>query len=113
MAPHHRNLHRSILDAIAHPVGYALQHDAQGHAVGFGLAVLERGAVGLYDLAVAPEHRAAGADARWCRRCCTGAPRPVQPAPTCRCGRRTRRLLRLYESMGFKTAYGYHYRVPG
>ena len=21
--------------------------------------------------------------------------------------------LRLYESMGFKTAYGYHYRVPG
>ena len=60
MAPHHRNLHRSILDAIAHPVGYALQHDAQGHGVGFGLAVLERGAVGLYDLAVAPEHRGGG-----------------------------------------------------
>lgn len=110
---HHRALHNSMLDNIAHPAAFALQHDAQGQPVGFGLAVLERGAVGLYDLAVAPEHRGGGrgralvlALLHWAAEAgATSAYLQVRAQNTA--------ALRLYESMGFKTAYGYHYRVPG
>ena len=113
VAPHHRNLHRSILDAIAHPVGYALQHDAQGHAVGFGLAVLERGAVGLYDLAVAPEHRGGGRGRALVQALLHWGMQAEATSAYLQVRAQNTPALRLYESMGFKTAYGYHYRVPG
>jgi len=113
VAPHHRNLHRSILDAIAHPVGYALQHDTQGHAVGFGLAVLERGAVGLYDLAVAPEHRGSGRGRALVQALLHWGAEAGATSAYLQVRAQNTPALRLYESMGFKTAYGYHYRVPG
>lgn len=113
VAAHHRNLHRSILDAIAHPVGYALQRDAQGHAVGFGLAVLERGAVGLYDLAVAPGHRGTGRGRALVQALLHWAAEGGATSAYLQVRAQNAAALRLYESMGFTTAYGYHYRVPG
>lgn len=113
VAPHHRNLHRSILDAIAHPTGYALQNDARGHAVGFGLAVLERGAVGLYDLAVAPEHRRSGRGRALVQALLDWAVQAGATSAYLQVRAQNLPALRLYESMGFRAAYGYHYRVPG
>lgn len=112
VALHHRALHRTMVQAIAHPTAFAMLH-AQGQSVGFGLAVLERGAVGLFDLAVAPAHRGCGrgralvgALLHWAAQAgATSAYLQVRAQNTT--------ALRLYESLGFKTAYGYHYRVPG
>lgn len=113
VAAHHRALHRSVLQSIAPPAAFALlQEGPQGAAAGFGLAVLERGAVGLYDIAVAPAHRGSGrgralvlALLHW------GAAAGAHSAYLqVRAGNAV--ALRLYESLGFRPAYAYHYRVP-
>ena len=112
VALHHRGLHRSMLQAIAHPAAFALQH-VQGQAVGFGLAVLERGAVGLYDLAVAPDHRGGGRGRALVEALLHWAAEAGATTAYLQVRAQNAPALRLYESMGFKTAYGYHYRVPG
>lgn len=109
---HHRALHNSMLDNIAHPAAFALQHDDQGRAVGFGLGVLERGAVGLYDLAVAPEHRGGGRGRALVQALLQWAADAGAASAYLQVRAQNTPALRLYESMGFKTAYSYHYRVP-
>ncbi len=112
VAPHHRALHRSMLQAIAHPAAYALLH-AQGQPVGFGLAVLERGAVGLYDLAVAPAHRGCGRGRALVGALLHWAVEAGATSAYLQVRAQNTPALSLYEAMGFKTAYSYHYRVPG
>jgi ribosomal protein S18 acetylase RimI-like enzyme len=110
---HHRALHHSMLDHIAHPAAFALQHDAQGLPVGFGLAVLERGAVGLFDLAVAPAHRGGGRGRALVQALLHWAAEAGASSAYLQVRAQNAPALRLYESMGFTTAYSYHYRVPG
>ena len=112
VAPHHRALHQSMLDAIAPPTAYALLH-AQGQALGFGRAVLERGAVGLYDLAVAPQHQGSGRGRALVQALLHWAAQAGATSAYLQVRAHNAVALRLYESMGFQTAYGYHYRVPG
>lgn len=111
--PHHRALHHSMLNHIAHPAAFALQHDAQGRAVGFGLAVLERGMVGLYDLAVAPEHRGGGRGRALVQALLHWGGEAGATSAYLQVRAQNAVAMRLYESMGFQTAYSYHYRVPG
>ena len=111
VAPHHRALHRQMLDAIAHPAAYALQHDAHGRPIGFGLAVLERGAVGLYDLAVAATHRGSGRGRALVQALLHWAAQAGATSAYLQVRAQNAPALRLYESMGFGTAYSYHYRV--
>lgn len=111
VAPHHRRLHRSMLESIAHPTAYALLHD-QGYAVGFGLAVLERGAVGLYDLAVAASHRGGGRGRMLVQALLHWALEAGATSAYLQVRAQNVPALRLYEGLGFKATYGYHYRVP-
>jgi ribosomal protein S18 acetylase RimI-like enzyme len=86
---------------------------ADGRAIGFGLAVCERGAVGLFDIVIAPSERCRGrgraltsALLRWGRR--TGAQTAYLQV------REQNEVARkLYAGLGFQEAYRYHYRVPG
>lgn len=110
---HHRALHNSMLDHIAYPAAFALQHDAKGQPVGFGLAVLERGAVGLYDLAVAPEHRGSGRGRALVQALLHWGAEAGATSAYLQVRAQNAPAIGLYASMGFKTAYGYHYRVPG
>ena len=112
VAMHHRGLHRNVVQAIAHPTAFAVQH-AQGQAVGFGLAVLERGAVGLYDLAVAPQHRGLGRGQALVEALLHWAAEAGATSAYLQVRAQNTPALRLYEGMGFRAAYGYHYRVPG
>lgn len=112
VAPHHRALHRSMLGAIAHPTAFAMQHDAQRQPVGFGLAVLERGAVGLYDLAVAPAHRGGGRGRALVESLLHWAAEAGATSAYLQVRAQNEQALRLYEGLGFRAAYGYHYRVP-
>lgn len=111
--PHHRALHHRMLHNIAHPAAFALLQGPQGQPVGFGLAVLERGAVGLYDLAVAPEHRGSGRGRALVQALLHWAAEAGATSAYLQVRAQNAPALGLYEAMGFKTAYGYHYRVPG
>lgn len=102
--------HQRIVDGIAAPCAYAtLAQD--GQAVAWGLAVLERGAVGLYDVVVAPEHRGQGLG----RALVQGLVRWAAAQGALRVDLQVRGgntvAEQLYASLGFVPAYGYHYRV--
>ncbi|MEQ8348779.1 MAG: GNAT family N-acetyltransferase [Sneathiellaceae bacterium] len=112
IAPPLRPAHARMLQAIALPAAFATRH-AGGTAIGFGLGVVERGAVGLFDIAVAPAVRGRGhgraitqALLGWGRQ--AGADSAYLQV---REGNAVAR--RLYDSLGFRPAYRYHYRMPG
>lgn len=106
----HRQVHRHMLESIAWPAAFATLH-VHGEAAGFGLAVLERAAVGLYDIVVTPALRGRGLGhllvqglSHWGReRGARWAELQVrEPNLVAR---------RLYEKRGFEVIYGYHYRL--
>lgn len=79
--------------------------------VGYGLAVYERGAIGLYDLAILPEQRGKGLGKRmvlslihW------GKSRGAEIAYL-QVRQGNPRAVALYKSIGFTVAYEYHHRV--
>ncbi|CAH1660968.1 GCN5-related N-acetyltransferase [Hyphomicrobiales bacterium] len=107
-----RRSHDAIIESIAMPAAFATLRD-RGEPVGFGLAVYERAAVGLFDIVIAPEHRGRGygralvaALMAWGRK--AGADRAYLQVRAENDGAR-----RLYDRIGFREAYRYHYRMPG
>jgi ribosomal protein S18 acetylase RimI-like enzyme len=107
----HRPIHDRMVGAIAMPKAFATVFE-NGDAVGFGLGVYERGAVGVFDLVVAPSARGRGhgraltrALLQWGRK--AGARHAYLQV------REQNALARkLYAGLGFDEAYRYHYRVP-
>jgi GNAT superfamily N-acetyltransferase len=99
-----------IVRAIRHPAGFATL-SMDGEAAAWGLAVAERGYVGLYDIVVAPSRRGLGLGRRlvaslmaWGRD--QGAARAylqMREANTV--------AASLYANLGFETAYRYTHRV--
>jgi ribosomal protein S18 acetylase RimI-like enzyme len=107
-----RSIHDRMVSSIAMPAGFATLR-AEGRAIGFGLAVCERGAVGLFDIVIAPPERGrgqgralTGALLRWGRR--NGAQSAYLQVRA-----RNEAARKLYAGLGFREAYRYHYRVPG
>lgn len=103
---------RNLLGRIGPQVGYALLR-LEGRPVGMGLAVLERGWVGIFSMATHPEFRRQGlatavlhALAGWGQANQAGqmylqVMENNQPAQA------------LYRQVGFETLYHYHYRQLG
>ena len=56
VAPSHRATHDAIVRSIALPVACATWVEG-GRALGYGLGVIDRGAIGLFDIVVAPSSR--------------------------------------------------------
>jgi ribosomal protein S18 acetylase RimI-like enzyme len=106
-----RAAHDAIVNGIAVPACFAtLRQD--GAAIGFGLAVRERGAVGLFDIAVAPAWRGQG-----CGRAITHAlmgwgQSGGAGAAYLQVNESNKIAIGLYERLGFREAYHYHYRAP-
>jgi ribosomal protein S18 acetylase RimI-like enzyme len=106
-----RPIHDLMVSSIAMPAAFATLREG-GKPIGFGLAVYERHAVGLFDIVIAPSERRRGKG-----RVLTGA--LIQWGRSA--GARTAYLQvreqnavarRLYAALGFQEAYRYHYRVP-
>lgn len=97
LAPQQQPWHQRIVDGIGGQCAYATVEQG-GRSVAWGLAVLERGAVGLYDVVVAPECRGQGLGRQLVCGLLRGGNRVAE---------------QLYASLGFVPAYGYHYRVQG
>ncbi|HKU96959.1 MAG TPA: hypothetical protein VJR58_16870, partial [Vineibacter sp.] len=53
-------IHDRMLDAIVPPAGFALSQDDAGEPAAFGLGVVERGHLGLFDIVSDPARRRAG-----------------------------------------------------
>ncbi len=86
--------------------------ERDGAAVAYGMAVLERGMVGLFDIATPAAHRRQGHGRRlveglmaWGRR--KGAMQAYLQVTTANEG-----ALRLYHGLGFRPVYRYDYRLP-
>ena len=102
--------HQRIVDGIGGQCGYATVEQG-GRSVAWGLAVLERGAVGLYDVAVAPACRGQGLGRQLVNGLLQWA--AAQGAQRVDLQVRGGNVVaeQLYASLGFVPAYGYHYRV--
>jgi N-acetylglutamate synthase len=106
-----RPAHDAIVNLIAQPAAFLTLRDGKV-PVGFGLAVYERGMVGLFDIVVVPQARGQGLGREltktlmaWGRN--AGAKRAYLNV------RRVNDIaLSLYASLGFKSVYTYHYRMP-
>ena len=111
MARGDRHLLKSaVLDRIAPPVRYAWVDDGDG-AVAVGMGVVERGWLGVFAMATVPEHRRRGHARAVIGALATfgldhGATRAYLQTDGDNVASHG-----LYGSVGFATAYGYHYRT--
>jgi GNAT superfamily N-acetyltransferase len=109
VASSHRAIHDQIIKSIALPTAFATWTLGDRPA-GFGMAVLDRGAVGLFDIVVHPQARGQGggrtlteAVMAWGRD--NGATTAYLQVVDANAVAR-----KLYVGMGFEDAYKYHYR---
>ncbi len=108
---HHQALHHAMVQSIARPAAFATlrQH---GQPIGFGLAVREQDAVGLFDIVVAPRHRRQGHATRMVRALLRWAQDGGAGLAYLQVRDGNPAARRLYAGLGFADLYGYHYRVP-
>ncbi|HJQ60402.1 MAG TPA: GNAT family N-acetyltransferase [Vineibacter sp.] len=109
--PERQVLHDRLLDAILPDAGFAMARDAGGRPAAYGLGVVERGHVGLFDIVSDPGLRRAGHGRRvvdglmaWGR--ARGATRAYLQVVTV-----NQPAIALYRSLGFREAYRVHYRA--
>lgn len=107
----HRPMHDAIVHAIALPTAFATLH-AHGAPIGFGLAVLERGAVGLYDIVIDPSKRRHGHGGTLTRALLHWAREQGATSAYLQVREQNEAARRLYAGLGFEDLYRYHYRVP-
>lgn len=102
--------HAALLGAIRAPARFAgLRHD--GVMIACGVSVRDSGAIGLFDIAVHPDHRGQGhgraiTRALLAQGWCDGARQAYLQV-----GAGNGVAQNLYRSLGFAGAYGYHYRI--
>lgn len=106
-----RRGHRAILDRIAPlPTAFVLAREGE-RAVAFGLGVIERGALGLFDIVTSPDARRRGLARRLVEQLLAwGAERDANAAWLSVIGD-NEKAKPLYAQLGFRELYRYHYRV--
>jgi len=109
VAPSHRRVHDCIVQAIALPGAFATAY-VGGQAAGFGLGVGERGAVGLFDIVVRPEFRGQGLGRALTRALMAWGRNGGAQTVYLQVNDANAIARALYESLGFRAAYAYHYR---
>jgi N-acetylglutamate synthase len=105
-----RQTHRTMLAALRLPAAFATLSE-DGVPQGYGFAVYDRGAVGLFDVVTLPHARRRGVSSRLCKTLLAwgrlrGAQEGYLQVVASNHG-----ALALYRHLGFSQAYPYHYRV--
>jgi N-acetylglutamate synthase len=110
--PRQREVHDAMVRALALPSAFATLRE-RGTAVGFGLAVLERGAVGCFDIVVDPARRRRGHARTLTRALLQWGREEGAQVAYLQVREQNEAARRLYAGLGFEDFYRYHYRVPG
>ncbi|MGF6529023.1 GNAT family N-acetyltransferase [Variovorax sp. PvP013_2] len=103
--------HRDILRRIAHPCAWAVR-SRDGRPVCCGLGVMVDRLVGLFDIATRPDHLRRGEARRLCGALLAWGARRGADTAFLQVLAANRPAIDLYERLGFRVAYAYHYRVP-
>jgi N-acetylglutamate synthase len=109
VGPVRRVAHDLIIRSIRPPAVFATAFLADT-AAGFGLAVLERSAIGLFEIAVRSEFRGRGLGRDLTRALMGWGREQGAAAAYLQVLDANRPAIELYESLGFRAAYSYHYR---
>lgn len=113
IAPALRPTHDLMVRSIVLPAAFATIRQA-GEPVGFGLAVRERGMVGLFDIVVAPTARRRGHGRTIVQALMAWGHAAGATAAYLQVRGANDAALELYRRLGFRDAYRYHYRrQPG
>lgn len=106
-----RDILARMLEAIGTPAAFATLAD-QGEPVAYGMAVRERGAVGLFDIATRAAHRGRGHGGRLVAGLLGWAAEAGDRQAYLQVTATNRAALALYGRHGFAEAYRYAYAVP-
>lgn len=104
-----RDTHRAMLAALRLPAGFATLVE-DGVPLAYGMAVLERGALGLFEIVTTPQARRRGMARRLCRALLDWGRQRGAGVAYLQVLADNRAALTLYENLGLTTAYPYHYR---
>jgi GNAT superfamily N-acetyltransferase len=110
ITPQMRGVHDRMLASILMPAGYATVLE-DGKPIAYGLAVVERGMVGLFDIVTVPEARRHGAGRLLVRSLLAWGSLQGATAAYLQVFGTNEAARRLYSGFGFQEAYRYHYRV--
>jgi len=105
-----RAIHDRMVARIAAPVAFAQLEDA-GMPVAWGIAVVERGFVGLFDIVTAPSARRQGAARRLVGHLLHWAGTEGATSAYLQVVATNFPAIALYRSLGFADVYRYHYRI--
>lgn len=109
--PADQAIHHAMVRSIALPCGFAtLRH--QGQSIGFALAVVERGAVGFYDVVLASAHRGQGHGRLLMHALMAWGKGQGASIGYLQVREQNEGARRLYARLGFEDVYRYHYRMP-
>jgi GNAT superfamily N-acetyltransferase len=103
-------LRRLVLDRIAPPVRYASLRDAE-RTVAVGMSVVDGGWLGIFSMATLPEARRRGAATAILRIMAEHGLADGATRAYLQTDRGNQPSHALYGRLGFRTAYGYHYRT--
>jgi len=106
----HRPTHDAMLAAIRWPAAFASLVDG-ARTLAFGLAVAERGKVGLFDIVTAPTSRRQGAGRRLVQSLLAWGAAAGCSEAYLQVVASNAPAIALYRELGFTEAYRYHYRV--
>ncbi len=102
--------HERMLDAIRHPVAFTSLRSGPS-TIAFGIAVAERGMVGLFDIVTLPEVRRQGAARRLVRALLGWGKAQGAAHAYLQVAAANTAAIGLYRQPGFGEAYRYHYRI--
>lgn len=105
-----RDAHHRIVRSIRHPAAFATVHD-RGAPAGYGLAVCERGMIGLFDIVISPAARGKGLGKAIVQALMGWGGRRGAASAYLQVTAANARARSLYEGLGFGEAYRYHYRI--
>lgn len=103
-------LHDRILSGIVPQAGF-LTLTLAAEPIGYGLGVLERGALGIFDIVVAPEHRRRGYGQRVTAALLAWGAHHGATSAYLQVVAANAPARALYAAQGFGEAYGYHYWI--
>jgi GNAT superfamily N-acetyltransferase len=110
ISPAMRGVHDRMLASILMPAGYATVFEA-GKPLAYGLAVVERGMVGLFDIVTVPEARRRGIGRLLVKSLLAWGRTQGASASYLQVLWRNDAARELYGGLGFAEAYRYHYRM--